>query len=141
MTMIEVTSSPLPDDLAVIGDGLSAFNTADVGPAGRQVLTVLIRDTDGNVTGGLSGYTAWGWLFTQWLYIPDQQRGKGMAGLILASAEDEATARGCHGAWIDTFNPQALRAYLKQGYEIFGELPDFPAGRTRTFLRKKLGQS
>jgi GNAT superfamily N-acetyltransferase len=135
----ELTSSPSPDDLAAISDGLTAFNTQDVGPSERQVLTVLIRDTDGKITGGLSGYTAWGWLFTQWLYIPETLRGKGMAGKILAKAEEEATARGCHGAWIDTFNPHALRAYQRQGYQIFGELPDFPRGRTRTFLQKSLG--
>lgn len=61
-----------------------------------------------------------------------------MAGKILALAEEEAAARGCHGAWIDTFNPLALRSYQRQGYEIFGELPEFPKGRTRTFLRKML---
>jgi len=138
MAEFEVTCSPSADDLTAIGDALSAFNIHDVGPAERQPLAVLIRDTDGTVTGGLSGYTAWGWLFTQLLYIPDKERGKGMAGKILALAEEEAAARGCHGAWIDTFNPQALRAYQRQGYEIFGELPEFPKGRMRTFLRKTL---
>ncbi|TCU17156.1 acetyltransferase (GNAT) family protein [Rhizobium sullae] len=66
-------------------------------------------------------------------------RGKGMAGKILAAAEEEAKARGCHGAWIDTFNPQALHTYQQAGYEIFGELPQFPKGRTRSVLRKSLG--
>jgi GNAT superfamily N-acetyltransferase len=136
--MFELTGSPSPDDLAAIGDRLSAFNTIEVGASGREALAVLIRDTNGKVTGGLSGYTAWGWLFTQLLYIPEGERGKGLAGKILAKAEEEAARRGCHSAWIDTFNPQALRAYLRQGYEIFGELPDFPKGGTRTFLRKVL---
>ncbi|MGO8396661.1 GNAT family N-acetyltransferase, partial [Rhizobium ruizarguesonis] len=27
---------------------------------------------------------------------------------------------------------------LRQGYEVFGELEDFPEGRTRIFLRKSL---
>jgi GNAT superfamily N-acetyltransferase len=140
VAMFELTGSPSLDDLAAIGDGLSTFNANHVGPSDRQVLAVLIRDTDGRVTGGLSGYTAWGWLFTQLLYIPEGERGKGLAGKILSRAEDEAAGRGCHCAWIDTFNPQALRAYLRQGYEIFGELPDFPKGSTRTFLRKALVQ-
>jgi len=72
------------------------------------------------------------------LYIPDTLRGTGLAGEILAKAEDEARTRGCRGAWIDTFSPLALRAYLRQGYEVFGELQDFPEGRTRSFLRKNL---
>ncbi len=138
MPEFELTASPSPEELAVITDGLTAFNTADVGPSERQPLAVLIRDTDGKVSGGLSGFTAWGWLFIQMLYIPDMLRGSGMAGKILAKAEEEAAARGCRGAWIDTFNPHALSAYQRQGYEVFGELPDFPEGRTRTFLRKIL---
>ena len=135
---LELTDEPLPEDLSVIGDRLGAFNAADVGPSGRQTLAVLIRDEAGAVVGGLSGYTAWGWLFTQWLFVPEALRGQGVAGRLLAKAEEEAAGRGCHGAWIDTFNPHALKAYQRQGYEIFGELPDFPLGRSRTFLRKRL---
>ncbi|KZS53991.1 GNAT superfamily N-acetyltransferase [Rhizobium sp. BK212] len=138
MPEFELTASPSPEELAAITDALSAFNTGDVGPSDRRPLAVLIRDTDGKVTGGLSGFTAWGWLFTQMLYIPDTLRGTGLAGEILAKAEDEARIRGCRGAWIDTFSPLALRAYLRQGYEVFGELQDFPEGRTRSFLRKNL---
>ncbi|WP_117193638.1 GNAT family N-acetyltransferase [Rhizobium terrae] len=138
MSELEVTASPEAHELAAIGDGLSAFNDADVGPSERRPLAVLIRDIDGKVIGGLNGYTAWGWLFTQWLFVPDALRGTGIAGRLLTEAEAEARARGCHGAWIDTFSPVARKAYMRQGYEIFGELPEFPRGRTRTFLRKAL---
>ncbi|CDZ25285.1 GNAT family N-acetyltransferase [Neorhizobium galegae] len=138
MTQLDVTASPSPEELAVIGEGLTAFNDTDVGPSERKALAVLIRDVEDKVIGGLSGYTAWGWLFTQWLFIPDALRGEGMAGKLLSQAEEEARARGCHGAWIDTFSPVARKAYMRQGYEIFGELPEFPKGRTRTFLRKAL---
>ncbi|HWT58480.1 MAG TPA: GNAT family N-acetyltransferase [Rhizobium sp.] len=138
MPEFELTASPSLEELAAITDALSAFNAGDVGPSDRRPLAVLIHDTDGKVTGGLSGFTAWGWLFTQMLYIPDTLRGTGLAGKILAKAEEEAKARGCHGAWIDTFSPQALNAYLRQGYQVFGELEDFPEGRTRSFLRKNL---
>jgi predicted GNAT family acetyltransferase len=57
---------------------------------------------------------------------------------MLAAAEVEAKARGCHGAYIDTFNPVALKVYRRAGYVPFGELRDFPKGRTRTFLQKSL---
>lgn len=136
--MIEVTATPDPADLARVGDGLAAFNDADVGPSGRLPLAVFLRDGTGAVVGGISGYTAWGWLYVQWLWLEQGQRGQGAAGRMLAAAETEARARGCHGAWIDTFNPVALRAYQRAGYTIFGALPDFPRGRSRTFLRKDL---
>ena len=138
MARLELTAAPTETELAAVASGLVAFNDPDVGPSGRQALAVLIRDETDAVVGGLSGYTAWGWLFTQWLFVPEALRGRGMAGRLLARAEEEASARGCHGAWIDTFNPQALRAYQRQGYAIFGELPDFPEGRSRVFLQKRL---
>ena len=136
--MLELTNSPSDSEMAAVLAALSAFNEADVGPSKRQHLAVLIRDEDGNVAGGLVGYTAWGWLFTQNLVVPETHRGQGVAGKMLEMAEAEARSRGCHGAWIDTFNPVALKAYQRQGYEIFGQLPEFPKGRTRTFLKKAL---
>ena len=135
---LDLTDTPRDDDMAVVMSGLTAFNATDVGPSERRSLAVFIRDDDGKVVGGMFGYTGWDWLFTQWLFIPETLRGQGMAGRLLATAEAEAIARGCHNAWIDTFNPQALRAYQRQGYVPFGELADFPPGRTRTFLQKPL---
>lgn len=133
-----VTDKPEPNELGAIGENLSAFNDADVGPSERRTLVVLVRDEAGALKAGINGYTGWGWLFTQWLWVDESLRGQGMAGRMLQAAEDEARARGCHSAWIDTFNPVAEKAYTRQGYQVFGELPDFPIGRTRKFLKKKL---
>ncbi len=131
-----ITETPDPADLETIGKGLTGFNEHDVGPANRRALAVILRDGE-TVHGGLSGYTAWGWLYVQWLWLAEGQRGQGYAAQMLALAETEARIRGCHGAYIDTFNPTALRVYRQAGYEVFGELPDFPEGRTRSFLAKR----
>jgi GNAT superfamily N-acetyltransferase len=135
---IELTAEPSEADLARVAEGLTSFNTADAGPSGRVPLAILVRDEAGAVIGGLSGYTAWGWLYVQWLWLAEALRGQGLAGKLLAMAEAEAAQRGCHGAYIDTFNPAALRVYQRQGYAVFGELANFPPGRTRSFLQKPL---
>jgi GNAT superfamily N-acetyltransferase len=135
---LELKGEPSAADLEAIGLGLRDFNTADVGPSGRIALAVLVRDAAGKILGGISGYTAWGWLYVQWLWLDDGLRGQGTAGRMLQMAEDEAVRRGCHGAYIDTFNPVALKVYQRQGYVPFGQLNDFPKGRTRTFLQKPL---
>lgn len=134
---ISVTDAPAPEDVEFIGKSLAAFNEEAVGPSGRLPLAVLVRQ-DETIVAGISGYTAWGWLYVQWLWIAESHRGRGLAGTMLAEAEVEAVRRGCHGAYIDTFNPEALRVYMKAGYAVFGALPDFPAGRTRSFLSKSL---
>lgn len=135
---LEVSSNPDAQDLRLVGDGLAAFNEADVGSAGKVPLAVFVRDEAGSVVAGISGYTAWGWLYVQWLWVHESQRGRQIAGRMLDAAEREAAARGCHGAYIDTFSPVALKTYIRQGYEPFGAMADFPKGRTRTFLQKRL---
>jgi GNAT superfamily N-acetyltransferase len=134
---MEVTDRPCAADLAAIQTGLTSFNESDVGPADRRPLAVIVRDGD-RVIAGISGYTAWGWLYVQWLWVDEAQRGNGLAGRMLDAAEAEAIARGCHSAYIDTFSPVALKVYQRQGYMPFGQLENFPAGRTRTFLQKRL---
>jgi GNAT superfamily N-acetyltransferase len=135
---LTVTATPSSVELEAIGGNLAAFNEADVGPAGRTLLAVVARNHAGTITAGVSGYTAWGWLYVQWLWVAETARGQGLAGRMLTLAEDEARSRGCHASYIDTFNPVALRIYQRAGYAPFGQLEDFPKGRTRTFLQKRL---
>lgn len=138
MTDLIVTATPTPAELETIGGGLTAFNESDVGPPERLALAVLVRNEAGTVLAGISGYTAWGWLYVQWLWVAEAQRGQGLAGKMLAAAEGEARTRGCHASYIDTFSPVALKTYERAGYVPFGKLDDFPKGRTRTFLQKPL---
>ena len=138
MPELKLTSTPPAEDLVRLADNLTRFNESDVGPSGKLPIAALLHEGE-TLLAGLSGYTAWGWLYVQWLWIAEAHRGRGMAGQLLAKAEAEALTRGCHGAYIDTFNPHALRVYQKAGYTVFGTLADFPPGRTRSFLRKTLG--
>ncbi len=135
---ITTSNTPSAEDLQTIGGSLTAFNDADVGPSGRDPIVVLVHDDTDSLVAGISGYTGWGWLYVQWLWVAESQRGQHLAGKMLEAAETEARARGCHGAYIDTFNPVALKTYQRAGYAPFGELKDFPKGRTRTFLQKAL---
>ncbi|UCI07076.1 GNAT family N-acetyltransferase [Mesorhizobium sp. B1-1-8] len=137
-TTLEITAEPLPRDLAFLGERLTAFNDGDVGASDRKPLVVFVRDNAGEIVAGISGYTAWGWLYVQWLWVDESFRGRRIAAGMLDAAEREALARGCHGAWIDTFSPTAARVYERQGYRPFGTLPDFPPGRHRIFLQKRL---
>jgi len=63
----ETTETPNPEDVAFIGCSLAAFNDAEVGPADRRTIAVQVRDGGGGIVAGLWGYTAWGWLYVQWL--------------------------------------------------------------------------
>jgi GNAT superfamily N-acetyltransferase len=117
---------------------LKAHNDVLFGaPSDRRGLYVPIRDEAGTVIGGLTGYTGRGFLHVEMLFIPEGMRGKRLAGRLLESAEIEAKARGCVGAYIDTANPDARRAYQRQGYEIIGTLADYPPGFSITWMAKR----
>lgn len=117
---------------------LVAYNTAKGGPSHSRPLVVVARNESGELAGGLWGHTAYEWLFTQFLVVQDSARGAGLGSKLMALAESEALARGCHGAWLDTFEFQARGFYEKNGYVCFAELPQYPAGYSRYFMKKRL---
>jgi len=118
---------------------LVAYNQSHAAPSQSRPLVISVSDPrSGAVLGGLWGYTSYGWLFTQLLVVPEEARGQGLGRRLLQMAEAEAQARGCHGAWLDTFEFQARGFYEKQGYRCFGELPDYPQGGSRFFMQKAL---
>lgn len=133
---LRITDQPDADIIA-LGQALCDDNAQAVGPSNKQDLAVLANDENGKLLAGLFGYTAWGWLYIRWLWVDTASRGCGIAGTLLEHAEAEARKRGCIGAHIDTFNPQAQLIYERHGYSVFGELPDFVAGRSRSFLHKR----
>ena len=123
-------------------EGVRSYNRTHLfpdHPDGRD-LAVAVRDPESQAdVGGLLGRTSGGWLFVELIFVPEALRGMGLATKLLAMAENEAVARGCRGAWLDTLNPAALDLYRRLGYEVFGELKDYPPGSSRYFLQKQLG--
>ena len=117
---------------------LVRFNESKAGPSGNRPLVIEIRDSEGGVVGGLWGVTGYGWLFTQLLAVPERSRGQGLGRKLLSLAEAEAVKRGCHAAWLDTFEFQAKAFYERVGYACFAALPDYPKGFSRFFMRKEL---
>jgi GNAT superfamily N-acetyltransferase len=134
---ITLTDAPDPSARDIIVGGLVAYNEAHAGPRGWRPLAVLLEEGS-EVVGGLWGGTAYGWLFTELLFVPEALRGQGIGADLLARAEAEARARGCVGAWLDTFAFQARGFYEGLGYGVFGQIDGYPPGSARYFLSKRL---
>ena len=120
---------------------LVEYNASQAGPSQGRPVVVTLTDNAGEVIGGLWGHTGYEWLFTQLLLVPDALRGRGVGSEIMRLAEQEAVQRGCHSAWLDTFEFQARGFYERIGYECFGELSDYPKGKARFFMKKALDTS
>jgi ribosomal protein S18 acetylase RimI-like enzyme len=124
----------------VVLEGVRGFNrTLFANHPPGQELNLAIRDGDNHEpVGGLLGRTAGGWLAIELIFVPEALQGMGLATRLIAMAEEEARRRGCHSAWLDTLNPKAFTLYQRLGYQVFGELKDYPVGFSRFFLQKKL---
>lgn len=122
----------------VIGGGISEFNSRQAGDDNGKNLCFVVKASDGDVVGGVIGATYWDWLYVNLMWVREDLRGSGYGGQLLALAEDEARKRGAKNSYLDTFSFQAPGFYKKNGYRVFGELPDFPTGHQRYFLTKQL---
>ncbi|WP_293935536.1 GNAT family N-acetyltransferase [Iodobacter sp.] len=122
---------------AILGP-LVEYNTSQAGPGNSRPLVITIADEDGKIVGGLWGYTGYEWLFTQLLLVPASHRGEGIGSKLLGMAEEEAISRSCTSAWLDTYEFQAKGFYERMGYTCFAELPNYPTGYSRYFMKKSL---
>lgn len=135
---LDVTEAPAAADVALIERELSAYNVERSIPYDRRPLCVLVRDGTGEVLGGATGDTHWGWLTVDCFWLPESLRRGGLGARVLAVLEDEARARGCRRARLYTYSFQAQGFYERQGYAAFGALDDYPPGHRQVWMRKDL---
>lgn len=123
---------------AIIGGGIHTFNIEQAGDDNGQMLCFLLQGADQEITGGVIAATHWNWLYIDLMWIKDEFRGQGYGTRLLAMAEEKGRELGARNAYLDTFTFQAPGFYQKHGYQIFGELQDFPTGHQRYYLTKEL---
>jgi GNAT superfamily N-acetyltransferase len=137
----ETVFDPPAESLAPIDRGLHEFNLACLGKATihrYHKVAVFARDKDGTMIGGIYGELLWDWLHIDTLWVHEAHRGQGIATRLLAQIEEAAASKGFCGSHLETTDFQALGFYLKNGYEIFGELEGKPAGSTWYYIKKRI---
>jgi GNAT superfamily N-acetyltransferase len=105
-------------------------------PGASTPLFIMLKNGSGQVVGGLSASTYWGWLDVDDFYLPEEYRRQGIGTSLLRTAESIAIDRGCTWCVLSTFGFQARGFYEKQGYYVTGRLEDYPPGSTYYWMRK-----
>lgn len=121
-----------------VAKGLSAYNTAMAGTPRYRRFAVSVRDDRNAIRGGIVGYTVWNWCFVEMLWLDEAARSGGLGTELLQRAENRAVRMGARHVFLDTFSFQGDGFYQRLGYEVFGELTDFPPGERRIWLKKDL---
>jgi len=136
---IVLTDTATPEELAVIGEGLRAYNTSQAGFDDYKRLAIFVTDPDsGAIVGGIYGGSYLGQLSIERVFLPESLRRYRLGSRLLAMAEDEARKRGCSRITLNTLEIQARGFYLKQGFQTAATLDCDPPGITRYVMTKKL---
>ena len=129
---------PGESEWGTIGQGISQYNRQQGGDDQYQGLCFVLCAPDQTTVGGVIGATYWDWLYVDLLWVKEELCGRGHGHRLLMAAEEEARQRGAKNAYLDTFSFQAPEFYEQHGYQVFGELADFPTGHQRYFFTKQL---
>ena len=138
---IEVTTAPTAADLAILSQGIQAFNRQILGDAVAfepdTRFAVFARDAQSNVCGGIRANAFWHYCIIELLWLAESARAQGVGRQLLAAAETFAREHGFGAVRVETTDFQAKPFYEKQGYTVYGELADHPKGHTTYCLVKR----
>jgi len=119
-------------------EGLHAFNYATTGHAASYPANFIVRGEAGDVLGGLLGYVWARWLHVTYLWLAESARGGGCGSRLIGEAEAYAKKRGAVGSTLETYSFQARPFYEGLGYQVCGQIDDYPPGHTKFILKKPL---
>lgn len=137
---IEIVYVEKPEESAwgIIGQGVHEYNLQEAGDLNFQRICFVLQTPDQEILGGVIGEIYWEWFYLDLMWIQENLRGQGYGAQLLSAVEKEAKKKGAKRVFLDTFSFQAPGFYQKYGYQVFGELPDFPPGHQRYYLSKEL---
>lgn len=108
------------------------------GPIQKDHLSYVMCDDAGEVAAGLTADIVWGAMYIDILWVNENLRGQGIGTQLMQRAEAAARQMGLNFVWLGTFSFQALGFYEKIGYEIIGQVGNYPPGYAYYTLRKDL---
>ncbi|MCL1058465.1 GNAT family N-acetyltransferase [Shewanella gelidimarina] len=118
-------------------DGLKQHKYEHMGPEETAPLSVIARDEDDNIIGGVSGRSIYRNFLIEVVWVSKETRGTGLGHQLMQQAEIEAKKRGCLMAQLDTLSFQAPVFYEKLGFKIVGTVPEFAGSPARYFMLKQ----
>jgi GNAT superfamily N-acetyltransferase len=138
LTDLQMTENPAEADWNFIAEQIHLFNIKTTGYHDFRPIALFVRDDAGAIIAGLTASTWGGTLRIEYVWVHEKWRNHGYGKRLVEAAEQEAIARGCKEAVLDTQSFQAPDFYLKLGYTLCGLMEDNPVGYQKLVFEKRL---
>lgn len=138
---IDTFDAPAPGLVEFLSDSLYAHNCRVTGTDDYRAFALVLRQEDQEPVGGATGWTRWGWLHLDVLWVSDAFRGLGHGSRLLHQVEELARSRDCELVTLDTASFQAPDFYRRLGYEEMFRMDVPRHGIVKHHFRKTLTPS
>lgn len=127
----------LPEEIDIVREGIIS-EAVKTGMGRMTPFSFFMKDLKNHILGGAVGYTMYGLLYVDMLWVDTKFRGNGWGSKLLAAAENLGKKRNCTFACLVTMSWQALPMYQKLGYRIEYTKEGFENNTKMYCLRKSL---
>lgn len=127
----------LPEEIDIVREGI--INEAVKANMGRMTpFSFFMKDSKNHILGGVVGYTMYGLLYIDMLWVDTKFRSHGWGSKLVDAAENLGKKRSCTFSCLVTMSWQALPMYQKLGYQIEYTKEGFENNTKMYCLRKSL---
>lgn len=140
---IEIISNPAKDDIQAISQGFEAVNMAATNNEynkPEEWISLVLRDNDGNVVGGIQTSTVYWAQYLEVLVVDKKYRRQGYASDLVLEAERIAKENGCVSSHTYTFKWQGPEFYKAVGYREIAVFDGYHDGLTEHIFMKSLNE-
>jgi ribosomal protein S18 acetylase RimI-like enzyme len=137
-TRMPLEAEPKSEDVQLLEQRLYEFNVERTRIDDGKLIASFLRDGNGTVLGGVSGWTWGATCYIRYLFVPAALRQRGLGSRLMTVVETEARTRGCRQIVLETHDFQAPEFYRKLGFKITGRVADYPVGYQYLTMVKRL---
>ncbi|MFW9793591.1 MAG: GNAT family N-acetyltransferase [Candidatus Thorarchaeota archaeon] len=139
----EMNRNPTKDEIKSITKGFEEVNmvaTNNEYNKPEDWITLVIRDNDGNIIGGIQTSTIYWAQYLEVLWVDKKYRRQGYARDLILEAERIARENGCVSSHTYTFKWQGPEFYKAVGYKEVAVFEGYHEGLTEHIFMKKLNE-
>lgn len=129
---------PIQEDEQVLFEGIADEAALKKNMDRITPFAIFIKDPQGVVVGGVNGFSCYGCLYVDMLWLKAELRKKGLGKNLMLEAEKIGRKRRCTFSTVDTMDWEALPFYERLGYSVEFIREGFEKESKMYMLRKRL---